>query len=237
MEAAYSYYNFRESIDRIDDILNGSEANYTETKSIPSRDKLTFDNGYYVHASALCVDIRRSSQLPFINSPTALAKIYRCYISEVVATIKGDSNVNEIYIEGDGIWAIFNTPSIDDIDEVFSSAARVASLIDILNNRLSHVDIKPITVGIGLTYGEALYIKAGYKGSGINEVVWLGQLVSEAHELCSYANKNGVNRTVVSSVFYDNLNDHNKGLLRRYYGRNIYHGGVVNTVMEEWLNS
>lgn len=38
-------------------------------------------------------------------------------------------------------------------------------------------------VGIGLAYGRALMIKAGYKGSTINEVVWMGDVVNEASKL------------------------------------------------------
>jgi len=239
MEANYSHYDFNESVKRIDEILIGSESNYQETKTIPARDKLTFENGFYVHACALCVDIGQSSRLPSNNKPITLAKLYRCYISEVVAVLKGSTNVSEIYIEGDGVWAIFNTPWQSDVDDVFSTGAQVASLIDILNNQFSHVGIAPIRVGIGMSYGEALYIKAGYKGSGINDVVWLGELVSETHELCSFAdNGYDVKRTVVSSVFYDNLNEHNKSLLMRsHWRRGCFHASVVNSAMDAWLNS
>jgi len=238
MQASYSIYDFKESIRRIDEILNGSEASYEETDSIPDREKLTFTNGYYVSASALCVDIRNSMSLSDKYAKPKLAKIYRSYISEVVAVLKGDSNVNEIYIEGDGVWAVFNTPFQPDLDGVFSTSADVSSLIDVLNNRFSMHQIDPITVGIGLTYAQALYIKAGYKGSGINEVVWLGKLVSDAHTLCSYGNRTWSDkRTMVSSVFYQNLNEHNRGLLTWNAARDCYHGYFVNTKMENWLKS
>jgi len=48
MEAKYSYYDFNNSIDRIDYVLKGSDASYENKGSIPSRDSLTFNNGYYV---------------------------------------------------------------------------------------------------------------------------------------------------------------------------------------------
>lgn len=237
MEATYSNYNYKDSVTRIDEILESSENNYEEKKSIPARDSLTFNNGFDVSASALCVDIRNSSTLSEKYTRPKLAKIYRCYISEIVAVLKGDSNVNEIYIEGDGVWAVFNTPYQRDIDEIFSTAARVSSLIDILNFRFSKHNISPIVVGIGMTYGTALYIKAGYKGSGINEVVWLGKLVSDTHELCSYGNKTWSDKEImVSSVFYSNLNDDNKKLLEYHYQRGCYHGNIINTAMNNWLN-
>ncbi len=147
-------------------------------------------------------------------------------------------NINEIYIEGDGIWGVFDTPYKSDINTLFSTGARVSSLIDILNFRFSKHGISPIEVGIGITYGTSLYIKAGYKGSGINEVVWLGKLVSEAHKLCSYGNKTYYDEEMmVSSVFYSNLNEYNQNLLSYNSQRGCYHGNVINKVMDGWLNS
>jgi len=236
MEATYSSYDFLHAVERIDEILDSSENNFPIVKEIPSRDKLTFTNGYYVSASALCVDMRGSSDLSEKYSQPVLAKIYRSYISEMVAVLKGNTQISEIYIEGDGVWGVFDTPHKSDIDAVFSTGAKVASLIEILNHRYRARGIQPIKVGIGMTYGQALYIKAGYKGSAINEVVWLGKLVSDAHTLCSYGNRTIYDkRTMVSKIFHQNLNDHNKGLFEYSYNRDCYHGNIINTKMDEWL--
>lgn len=236
MESDYSSYNYKKSIERIDEILNSSDTTFSDKKSIPSRDTLTFDNGFYVYASAIFVDIRDSKSLNDDHSRPVLAKIYKTYISEIVAVLKGNSCINETYIEGDGVWGIFDTPSKDDIDEVFSTAARVSSIIDILNIKYKKKGYSTISVGIGLAYGRSLYIKAGYKGSGINEVVWLGKLVGEAAELCSYGNKTyNDSELMVSSVFQQNLNDKNQGLLHWNQTRKCYNGNVVNTAMDEWV--
>lgn len=236
MQATNSTYNHIDSVERIDEILNSSDNNYEEKKSIPNRESLTFTNGHYVSASALCVDIRDSSSLSEKYTRPKQAKIYRSYISEVVAVLKGDENINEIYIEGDGIWGVFDTPYKSDINSLFATGAKISSLIDILNFRFSKHGISPIEVGIGMTYGTSLYIKAGYKGSGINEVVWLGKLVSEAHKLCAFGNKTYNDKEMmVSSLFYSNLNDHNKKLLSYNSHRDCYHGVVVNITMNNWL--
>ena len=238
MEAKYSYYNFDNSIDRIDEILNGSDASYEDKDSIPSRDSLTFNNGYYVSCSALCIDIRESKSLAEKHTRPVLAKIYKTYISELVAVLKGHSNVSEIYIEGDSVWGIFDTPHKPDIDELFGVAAQASSLVDILNIKYRKRGYSELTVGVGLSYGSSLLIKSGYKGSGINEVVWLGKLVAEAALLCSYGNRSFDDKEImVSDVFKQNLNEHNKKLLSRNYSRSCYHGNVVNTDMNEWVKN
>lgn len=238
MKAEYSSYDYNKSRDRIDEILKGADASYEDTNSIPARDALTFDNGFYVSCSALFIDIRGSKKLAATHTRPVQAKIYKSYISELVAVLRSDTNVHEIYIEGDCVWGIFNTPQQADINELFLTAASAASLIDTLNIKYKKRKYSELTVGIGLAYDESLYIKAGHKGSGINEVVWLGKLVGEAAMLCSYGNKTYSDaRTMVSEVFYNNLNDYNKNLLTLNYNRGCYHGNIINLEMNEWVKS
>lgn len=236
MEASYSYYDYEKSITRINEILDGSDSSYEDKKSIPSRSSLTYSNGYYVSCSALFVDIRKSKELNDKHRRPTLAKIYKTYISEVVAVMRNHSNVNEIYIEGDCVWGVYNTTDKSHIDELLSTAAQVSSLVDILNIRYKKKGYSELTVGIGASYGESLYIKAGHYGSGINEVVWLGELVGEAAELCSYGNKEYYDsELMVSNVFYQNLNEDNKKIMMKHSYRDCYHGNIINKVMNLWV--
>lgn len=236
MEASFSSYDYLKSIERIDEVLKGADAEYSEKRYIPPRDSLTYDNGFYVTCSALFVDIRGSKRLAENHTRPVQAKIYKAFISELIAVFKNHPNISEIYIEGDCVWGIFDTPLKTDIDQTFSIGFSAASLVDILNIKLRKKGYSELKVGIGMSYGESLLIKAGYKGSGINEVVWLGRLVGEAAELCSNANKGYFNdRIMVSEVFYNNLNDNNKGLLRWDGMLGCYQGNVMNSEMNDWV--
>lgn len=238
MDAKYSFYDFEKSRERIDEILQGADALYTEKKSIPSRDDLTFTNGFNVWCSALFVDIRKSKELNKKHTNPVLAKIYKTYISELVALVKSHSEIREICIEGDCVWGIFDTPKTYHIDELFSIGAQISSLVDVLNIKYKKRGYSELTVGIGISYGRTLLIKSGYKGSGINEVVWLGSLVSEAAELCGFGSKSYSDKEMmVSDVFYNNLNDDNKSLLTKSYERNCYHGHVINLSMDKWVQN
>ena len=63
MEASNKKYDFECSLSRIDEILNASNDSFEESDSIVDRAKLTFTNGFYVHCTALFVDIRDSSNM------------------------------------------------------------------------------------------------------------------------------------------------------------------------------
>lgn len=235
MEVTHSYYDYQKSIERIDEILNSSDANYSDHKGIPRQNSLTFTNGFYVDITVLFIDMRGSKVLSTKHKKPVLAKIYRAYISEVIAVLKGNATIHGIYIEGDGIFAVFNTTKHTEVDSVFKTAFTISSLIDILNVKLSKKKYSEITVGIGIDDGESLYIKAGYKGSSINEVVWLGKIVGQAASLCSNGNKDFNGEIMVSDRVYQNLSKENKNLLVWNSDHSCYHGNVVNTLLNKWV--
>jgi len=235
MKINYIAYNHIKSFNRIEDIIASSDNSFEELNEIPPRDKLTYTNGFYVNCSALFVDIRGSSELPEKHTRPKLAKLYRVFLSEIVAVMNGSNICAEVNIVGDCVSGIFNTSSKQEINEVFNTAARISSLIDVMNYKFEKNNIEQIEVGIGLSYGRALMIKAGYNGSSINDLVWMGEVVNEASELASYGNQtHSDGETMVSNIFYGNLNEHNQELLVRNYSRNCYNGNIVWIEMNEW---
>ena len=236
MESDYSEFDLGESLARIFDILNTADKDYVEQNSIPARSALTFTNGYYIKCSALFVDMRGSKALSEKYNHPTLARIYKSYVSELVAIMRSNQKVSEISIEGDCVWGIFDTPKKLDVDAVFSTAAEAASMVDILNIHYAKRSYPRINIGIGMAYGQVLMIKAGQKSSGVNEVAWMGKLVSEAARLCSYGNRTiSDHRTMVSNVFQQNLNKHNQSLLIKNNNRDCYHGTVWDTKMNDWV--
>ena len=81
-------YNIEKSAERIQEILDSNNANYEDKgNEVPSRDTLTYNNGFYVNVTALFIDIVDSSKLIEDCQRPTLAKIYRSFISECVALI------------------------------------------------------------------------------------------------------------------------------------------------------
>lgn len=232
-------YAVADSNTRIKEILDSSES-FEELNSIPGREKLTYSNGFYVNCTSVFIDIRDSSQLPQKHTRPVLGKIYRSYLSECVAVMNSDPNCREIIITGDSVHGIMNTPLKPHINMAFSTAARLNSLVMILNWRLEQKGYTTIRCGIGIDYGRALMMKAGYKGSGLNDVIWMGDVVNQASNLCHQGNKEIRKPLQVSACIYDNLNEHNKNLLSPVYGgldlsSMHYEGDVINIEMNDWL--
>lgn len=235
-------YNIEKSAERIQEILDSNNSNYEDKDYIlPSRDSLTYNNGYYVNVTALFIDVVGSSKLIDKCQRPTLAKIYRSFISECVAIISSNSQCREVSIHGDCVWGIFEIRSKFDIDSVFSTAAMLNSLVKMLNLKLGKKNYHKISIGIGLDYGRALMIKAGYKGSSINEVVWMGNVVNNACHLANKAGRFSREPIIISNSIYDSLNEHNQSLLYSYYDfeQNCinYEGNIVNSSMKDWIKN
>ena len=234
-------YNFIDGADRIDEILNAERSNFSNEENIPSRSSLTYTNGYYVNVTAMFVDIVGSSDMTESHKRPTLAKIYRSFISECVAIMNSESICKEINIYGDCVWGVFDTLldlDEDDIDKVFYIAYTINGMINILNYKLKKKGYSTISIGIGIDYGLALMVKAGYSGSSINDVIWMGDVVNSASNICSIAGRNGRETIIVSNFIYKNLKKRNQGLLRPYYDSELsgryYEGNIVNTSTKKW---
>lgn len=237
MQSSYISYDYNKSIERIDQIIQESENSFEEIKGRSDRSKLTYTNGFYVNCTVIFCDIRDSSKLTESHKRPKLAKLYRAYISEVVAILNGDGNCLEIDIIGDGILGVLEAQYTPQIDRAFSTAAQICSLIDILNCKFKKYDIENIKIGLGISFGRALMIKAGYSGSGINEIVWMGDVVNDACHLSSIPIIFSNHEIFTSDMFYQNLNQYNQKLLHFDYLNKCYRGNIINSEMHAWYNN
>ncbi|MFE3881734.1 adenylate/guanylate cyclase domain-containing protein [Streptomyces lydicus] len=239
MDSNYKLYDHVASASRIKDYLTGAQGNYEEVHELPDRNKLTFTNGFYANCSAIFVDIRGSSQLPDHYKRPRLARIYRAYISELVAIFNGSVLTREINIAGDAAWAVVNTPKTPNIDTVFAMGYKANSMAKLMNHYMRRAEYKtPIEIGVGMSYGRALMVKAGYNGSGINDVVYMGDVVNEAAKLANYGNSQPhVPALVTSNDFHYNLNADNQEFCKRDYFRGCYTADVMDKAMEEWFEA
>lgn len=234
-------YNHLDSFSRIDEILD-APWEYEERDTIPSRNDLTYNNGFYVQCNAIFIDIRDSSSLPDKYRRPTLAKIYRSYISEMVAILNGYATCKEVNIVGDSVSGIFEATSKDQTMDVFQAGYTACSLMDVLNYKLCRKGIDSINFGVGIAKGRALMIQAGYKGSGLNDVVWMGDVVNEASNLCALGGSSGVRRLVIAPEVFNDLagklgyNDVPYQSMFQYLPTaGVYHGHLERIDMHTWL--
>lgn len=124
---------------------------------------------------------------------------------------------------------------------MFTVVCYANTLKGLLNAQLSKKDYGPLNFGIGVEYGRALMIKAGYNGSGINDVIYMGDVVNRAAHLAHKAGRSpwGTDPIWAGEVFAQNLNEDNAKFLTATYESgvgNVRKGSVVMTHMNDWIN-
>lgn len=240
MDGNYKPYNYVSSSDRIRAILDQPAGSFEEADSLPDRDKLTYTNGFYGMCSAIFIDIRDSAGLTSKHKRPTLAKIYRAFISEMVAVLNSTPIVREVSIVGDCVWAVYNTPYKKNISTVFTVACQANTLLKLLNHHFSKKGIDPVKIGIGIDYGRALMIKAGFNGSGINDVIYMGDVVNSAAHLAHEAGRGWNDSIIIGDAIHCNLGeDDQKWLSSGYLSGHgtVYRGNVILSDMDAWVES
>lgn len=233
----YDYKKSRQSV--IEELTQPTKIT---TAHSPKVKELTFENGKRARISACFVDIRNSSKLFADNSNKGddkVARLMRAFSGEIIKIMR-DKNYIHIGLQGDCVYGVFSTPKQENISNIFSMAATINSFVIMLNKVLQQNKFEPIKVGIGLGTGEDLIIKVGANNTGINDVLFIGSAVAEASNNADAANKLINYSIVVSSAFYNKLNEHNKKLISNKYtlkGKTVYAEDIVNSNMRNWIKN
>ncbi|RKM56738.1 adenylate cyclase [Butyrivibrio sp. XB500-5] len=241
-----SVYDFREGKKRIEEILY-NELEVIDQNKLPSEREFTFNNGYYSWVSSIFIDIRNSTALFNSEDKVKVARIIRCFTSEIIEILRNDENLREIGIRGDCVYGIYTTPNKNDEYEMAEKAFYINTFIKMLNKLLMKKGFDYLLVGIGVASAQELVVKAGRKDTGINNQVWIGKAVSRAANLSSIGNKEGNGAILFSELSYRDFIDklvNNNGekaydWFERKYNNRIgyyYSCNLIDTDFNNWIN-
>ncbi len=234
-------YNYKNSKSNIVNILK-SKTPIEGKKRIPQDQNFTYENGITCDVSAIFVDIKSSSEL-FKNKDEKLARLLRAFTSELITVFQDFNLFNQIGIRGDCVYAIYSTPTQEDVYSVFQVAIKANTFMKMFNKLLSDNKYPCIGVGIGLGCDRELVIKAGRTGTGINDKIWIGSAVVDAANLSSIANRYGYSKIAMNKCFYNNIVSKYKNHLdwfkeikeSEYYQEDFYCCNIVNAEFDKWI--
>lgn len=241
-----SNYDYKGSEKRVIDILT-SKTNVVNAKSIPfSEDQFTYENGIKSWVGALFVDIRNSTNYFKNNKPDIISRIMRAFCSEVISILKTDNNFRQIGIRGDCIYGIFSTPNKEDLKCILNNACMINTFQIFFQKILYNNSMPNFKIGIGLGCSEDLVIKVGKKGTGINDLIWIGDAVIDACKLSSEGNKDSFEPIVMSECFFDNIKNFNANDSEKYIQlcsqkysyklkEQVWHCNLITASFNEWI--
>lgn len=240
------YYNYKEGKKKIEEILNNNTE--IQNKEVPKDDSnFTYDNGIKSWIGSIFVDIVGSKKLIEGEKDIVVAKVLRSFTSEIISIMNSSDNVRQIGVRGDCVYGVFSTPYQPDIYELLTIATYINCLIKMLNKLLTKKNLPNINVGIGIGVGEDLIVKAGKKGTGINDRIWIGKAVIDACVLADKAGRNGNAIIGVSSLAYENfiekLTEENseapKWFTQKFdfdLNKCSYYGNIIDNSFNKWID-
>lgn len=202
-----SNFDYEESRKRIEDILN-SKTDIKEVNSISNdEDGFTYENGVRTWVGAMFIDIRNSTDYFKENDAEKVARIMRAFASELIGILKQNEKYVQIGIRGDCVYAIYSIQTKQDLKSIMSNACFINTFQEMFQKILERKEWPTFEIGIGLGASKDLVIKAGKKGTGINDNIWIGDAVIDASKLSNEGNTHGIGAIVMNSCFYDNIKD------------------------------
>lgn len=239
-------YDYKAGKKRIKDILD-NKLEVIEKDKVPQDNEFTFNNAYSSWVTGIFVDIRESSKLFSEEDKEKMSKIIRSFTSEVIEILRKDDNQREIGIRGDCVYAIYTTPTKEDIKEIADKGFYINTFMTMLNRLLEEKNYTTIDVGIGIATAKELVIKAGRKDTGINSKVWIGEAVTKASNLSSLGNKNGIESIALSNTCYINIIDQivkdNGEVAKEWFTKRenekfgtYYSCNIIKRQFNDWIN-
>ena len=241
-----SFYDYAQGKQRIINILD-SKTKIEESEDIPKSDEeFTYENGIKAWVGALFVDIRDSSEYFTENKPDTVARVIRAFCSEIITILSANDNYRQIGIRGDCVCAIYSCPTLAHIKSIMSDAAYINTFRKMFTKILTKKGFPIFSFGIGIGASKDLIVKAGKKGSGINDLIWIGDAVIDASNMSSIANKNNFDPIVMDDCFYNNIKDMDASSEHKYgefisskysydLGKTVYHADIINIAFNDWV--
>lgn len=220
MKANKTQYFFEDSLKRITNSIS----------SIKSKDEM--DGNQFVHTAN--VSVMTIKYQPSIDGlDLKYAHIVHIFLQEAIKVLSSNQKCTDYYIENNSIWAVFNTEFKSDVDSLITTAARINSLIDVIN--VKNTSKKSISFQIGMDYGKATSIDIVDNMGNLVNRSWHGTPIIESHNLANGVLQYDENPIVISEIIYNNLNKDNKQYFTRKLLSPYYTGNVVITIMDNWV--
>lgn len=198
---------YEKSRKRIEDILN-SKTKIKEVDSLSNDEGgFTYENGVRTWVGAMFVDIRDSTDYFKNNNQEIVARIMRSFTSEIIRILSKNKSYIQIGIRGDCVYAIYSAPKTGILKSIMDDACYINTFQKMFQKILEKKKWPTFKIGIGIGASKDLVIKAGMKGSGIRDNIWIGDAVIDASKLSSEGNTGNIGPIVMDDCFHYNIKD------------------------------
>ena len=189
-------------------------ANSLETRTSVEIPKTSNDLKYNelveMNLAMLFVDVKGYTDIVKEENPKKIARIMTLYVTEMGTAIRHHGGTI-VSIEGDGLLAAFNENTKDSknaCEKAVCCAVTMNTLLDyVVNKRLKDIGYNTIACRYGIDYGRIVIKRAGIRGDGNNELLYIGKATNLAVKNSNFAYDKQI---IISQKVFEMLSSHYK---------------------------
>lgn len=186
--------------------IPASKLTTRKAQKIPnSPDEVNYSEVVIMNLAILFADIRGYTKRIDSSDSKVAARIMNLYVTEMAASIRYHGGTI-ISIEGDGIIGAFADTEKRNAQTIAARAVVTMNTIlnYVVNKKLHSFQQEALGCGYGIESGKLYIIRAGVRGKGKNELVFIGSAMTKAAKYQSFASSNEV---YISNQVYNSLED------------------------------
>lgn len=227
-------YNIEESIYRIEKVLAPSNA---IIKVDGDYDIASLEPHQTVDCKMACLSVTMHINKFDIDKNENLYKQYKCILSEVGAIVNEIKEAIEYTVLSKNILAtLIRVSNEDKLDKIIDAAAKICSLLNILNRKFVEHSLGAISIGVGVSYNNARLTKETFREGLDSEMLWYGDVVDESIKLSQNARTGFLgNSLMITKSVYELLSESYRNFFTYDNTVDAFVSSLINKNMEAWL--
>ncbi len=232
MDILHEIFDFDATLKQLDKVLASDGDSVKKFSHVPTLEEMGDLDYYITTCTVVYAKVRVKPSIDSaLKGKVITFRQRECFQRIVTRLLQEHPKCVDFMMHDDEIACIIDTPFQTDIHLLFEQLAKLNSLFSILSKKGKQVGLDSLEWGIGAHYGEC-YVSAQRYYEGAPSFNWSGYAYNYAHFLCDKALENTQRPIITSDVFYKNLKDEYKEMMREE--GDLYSANVINRPMSDW---
>ncbi|XMB66905.1 adenylate cyclase [Mycoplasmatota bacterium zrk1] len=196
-------YDYKDAKSRLLEILDDN----SKIKNIDmlSQDESEFEtSGVETWVSVIYIDIKNQAEIITQDSRKNISKVIKSFTSEIV-NILNSKLLKEIKINKGYIYAVYNSPTRNNIYEIADKTYYINTWIKMVNMLLNNRNLPTYKIGIGMSTNKEFVIKTCSEMTEVNNKLWMGRTIDEAMNLAKISNNVSEDKIAFGETSYMNF--------------------------------
>ena len=226
-------FNIKDSISRVDKILD-------------SRNEIIKVDGDFdisilkphqtVDCKMACLTVTMHINKFDIDKNENLYKQYKCILSEVGSVINEINGAIEYSVlSKNTLSTLIRVTNEEKLDKTIDAAAKICSLLNILNKKFAEYSLGIISIGVGVSYNNARLTMEAFKEGIDSELLWYGNVVDESIKLSQNARTGFLgNSLMITKSVYERLSESYRNFFTYENTTDSFVSSLINKNLEAW---